>query len=296
MNINQYPDDASADDAMMVTGAQVLLFVRRHLKRLALTGVVGAGLALGAALILPKQWEASAVIQVGQIANETPQPSVNLVETVGRAMERLQLPQFEDVVLQKLGLPLGSGENSDTDLIRQSLKATQLKNADLIEVTVRGFSQADAQRYAKAFLDELIGAHAVIAKPSLDKSNATMVEVTRQIAAGEARKAELAALVRIRDQGKAGANFPESVLLASMTAENDKQLQVLRQREINIREQLSPERTFNTRLFGPMFVSRRHVFPRGLMFAASGLVIGLFVALTWGLFSDCRRGILRCRG
>ncbi len=214
------------------------------------------------------------------------------METVGRAVERLQLPQFEDLVLQKLSLPLGLNENASTDLIRRSLKAVQLKNADLIEVTVRGFSQADAQRYTQAFSDALIGAHAVIAKPSLDKINANMAEVRQQIASEEARKGELSTLMRVRDQSKADAKFSESVLLANMVAENDKQLQGLRQREINIREQLNPERTFNTRLFGPVHVSRRHVFPSGLLFAAAGLVLGLLVAVGWGLIGDFRRGAL----
>lgn len=294
MNTNQHLDDTREDYAAMVTMAQVLAFFGRHLIKLALTCLVGGAIAIGLALMLPKQWEASAVVQIGQIANETPQSPVTPVETVGRAMERLQLPQFKDVVLQKLGLPLGIGENANTDLIRRSLKATQLKNADLIEVTVRGFSQADAQRYVKAFLDELTSAHAVLAKPSMDKINANMAEVTRMIATEEARKAQLAELGRIREQARRETTFPEAVLLASMSAENDKQLQALRQREINIREQLNPERTFNTRLFGSMSVSRHHVFPSGLIFAAAGLLLGFLVAVFWGLFSDCRRGILHC--
>lgn len=295
MNSDPRFDDDRPGDAAIVMLAQGVQFARRHAKKLAVAGIAGAALALGLALVLPKQWEASAVIQVGQLTNENPQvPSVP-VETVGRAVERLQLPQFEDLVLQKLNLPLGINENASTDLIRRSLRAAALKNADLIEVTVRGFSQADAQRYTQAFSDALIGAHAVIAKPSLDKINANMAEVRQQISAEDARKGELSALMRARDQAKSEAKFSESVLLANMVAENDKQLQGLRQREINIREQLNPERTFNTRLFGPVHVSRRHVFPSGLLFAASGLVLGLLAAIGWGLVVDFRRGLLGSR-
>lgn len=295
MNSDPRFDDDRPGDAAIVMLAQGVQFARRHAKKLAVAGIAGAALALGLALVLPKQWEASAVIQVGQLTNENPQvPSVP-VETVGRAVERLQLPQFEDLVLQKLNLPLGINENASTDLIRRSLRAAALKNADLIEVTVRGFSQADAQRYTQAFSDALIGAHAVIAKPSLDKINANMAEVRQQISAEGARKGELSALMRARDQAKSEAKFSESVLLANMVAENDKQLQGLRQREINIREQLNPERTFNTRLFGPVHVSRRHVFPSGLLFAASGLVLGLLAAIGWGLAVDFRRGLLGSR-
>ncbi|MHA6830573.1 chain-length determining protein [Ralstonia pseudosolanacearum] len=295
MNSDPRFDDDRPGDAAIVMLAQGVQFARRHAKKLAVAGFAGAALALGLALVLPKQWEASAVIQVGQLTNENPQvPSVP-VETVGRAVERLQLPQFEDLVLQKLNLPLGINENASTDLIRRSLRAAALKNADLIEVTVRGFSQADAQRYTQAFSDALIGAHAVIAKPSLDKINANMAEVRQQISAEDARKGELSALMRARDQAKSEAKFSESVLLANMVAENDKQLQGLRQREINIREQLNPERTFNTRLFGPVHVSRRHVFPSGLLFAASGLVLGLLAAIGWGLAVDFRRGLLGSR-
>ncbi|MFV8605237.1 chain-length determining protein [Ralstonia pseudosolanacearum] len=296
MNSDPRFDDDRPGDAAIVMLAQGAQFAQRHAKTLVAGGIAGAALAIGLALVLPKQWEASVVIQVGQITNEampgTPLPAPTPVETVGRAVERLQLPQFEDLVLRKLGLPLEVNENASTDLIRRSLKAVQLKNADLIEVTVRGFSQADAQRYTQAFSDALIGAHAVIAKPSLDKINANMAEVRQQISAEEARKGELSALMRARDQAKSEVKFSESVLLASMVAENDKQLQGLRQREINIREQLNPERTFNTRLFDAVHVSRRHVFPSGLLFAAGGLVLGLLVAIGWGLTGDFRRGRL----
>lgn len=294
MNTNEYRDSGTEGDASMATVAQVLLFAHRHLKKLGLSAAVGVVVAIGVAWVMPKQWEASAVLQIGQIANETPQSPVMLLETPGRTVERMRMPQFEDVVLKKLGLPVTVGENASTDLIRRSTKIVQLKNADLIEVTVHGFSQADAQRYAKAFLDELIGAHAALAQPSMDKINANRAEVARVIESEESRRAQLSALARTRDLSKAGATFPERVLLASLMAENDKQLQALRQREINIREQLNPERTFNTRLFGSMYISRRHVFPRGLMFAAGGLAFGLLVAMIWGLYSDCRRGILRC--
>ncbi len=296
MNTDQRFDGDRPGDAAIAMLANGTQFAQRHAKKLVAAGIAGAALAVGLALVLPKQWEASVVIQVGQITNEAmpgaPLPAPTPVETVGRAVERLQLPQFEDLVLQKLSLPLGLNENASTDLIRRSLKAVQLKNADLIEVTVRGFSQADAQRYTQAFSDALIGAHAVIAKPSLDKINANMAEVRQQIASEEARKGELSTLMRVRDQSKADAKFSESVLLANMVAENDKQLQGLRQREINIREQLNPERTFNTRLFGPVHVSRRHVFPSGLLFAVAGLVLGLLVAVGWGLIGDFRRGAL----
>ncbi|MBB6583015.1 chain-length determining protein [Ralstonia solanacearum] len=296
MNTDQRFDGDRPGDAAIAMLANGTQFAQRHAKKLVAAGIAGAALAVGLALVLPKQWEASVVIQVGQITNEAmpgaPLPAPTPVETVGRAVERLQLPQFEDLVLQKLSLPLGLNENASTDLIRRSLKAVQLKNADLIEVTVRGFSQADAQRYTQAFSDALIGAHAVIAKPSLDKINANMAEVRQQIASEEARKGELSTLMRVRDQSKADAKFSESVLLANMVAENDKQLQGLRQREINIREQLNPERTFNTRLFGPVHVSRRHVFPSGLLFAATGLVLCLLVAVGWGLIGDFRRGAL----
>lgn len=296
MNSNQRLDDTPENDAVMVTAGQVLAFLHRHIKKFALTGIVGGVVAIGVALMLPKQWEASAALQIGQIASEAPQSPAIPIETVGRAMERLQLPQFKDVVLQKLGLPLGVSENANTDLIRRSLKVTQLKNADLIQLTVRGFSQADAQRYAKAFLGELVGAHAALAKPSIDQINANMAEVTRSIVAEEARKTQLAELARVRDQAKHTETFPAAVLLANMTAENDKRLQALHQREISIREQLNPERTFNTRLFGPMFVSPHHVFPSGLIFAAVGVVLGLLVAVGWGLFSDCRQRIFHCCG
>ncbi|WP_157773994.1 hypothetical protein [Ralstonia mannitolilytica] len=56
MNTNQYRDDAADEDAAMMTVAQVLLFIRRHLRKLGFTAVVAAAVAFAIALAMPKQW------------------------------------------------------------------------------------------------------------------------------------------------------------------------------------------------------------------------------------------------
>ncbi|MGA0525366.1 hypothetical protein ACO2WH_26310, partial [Escherichia coli] len=72
-------DDDRPGDAAIVMLAQGAQFAQRHAKKLVAGGIAGAALAIGLALVLPKQWEASVVIQVGQITNEampgTPLPA-----------------------------------------------------------------------------------------------------------------------------------------------------------------------------------------------------------------------------
>lgn len=273
----------------MVSFEDGVNFLRRHVGKIIGAGLVGAGIGLGLTFVIPKQWEATAIIQVGQVANDTANPTQ--IETTARTMERLKLNQFEDRILTGLGLPLEVGESRSTDLFRNSSQILLLRNSDLIQISARGHSPEEARRFTQAYCNELISVHAALAKPTLDKLGADLAEVQASLITEENRRKQLASLLDARGRAGIAGKFSENVLLNDIANDNDKQLRQLRLHKNSVEEKLSPERTFNTRILGAVDVTRRAIYPKKAIFTIAGLMVGLFFALMLGLWIDRRGGL-----
>lgn len=250
-----------------------------------------AGLVAGVCLtfVIPKQWEATGILQIGQVANEVTPASPIPIEPPARALERVRMPQFVSNILTALGEPVESDGNATSALIRRSLKSTPLSDAELIQFAVRGYSPEEARRAAQAVADEVTRVHAGLMRPTLDKLNADLAEVEQGMITEEKRRDALSELAQIRGQAGIAGKFSENVLLSEMLTENDKALRLLRLRKNALREFLTKERTFNTRLLGPIEVNGRNVYPRQAPFGAAGLAIGLLLSLLVGTAIEAKR-------
>jgi len=291
MDTNTSPPHDSQEKGVVVTFEDVVEFVQRHLKMISFLGLAGLVIGIAATFAIPRQWEATGVLQVGQVANESATasgPSM-LIEPTARALERLRIPQFADAVLKQLNLAGGPEEGAEASLIRNSLKSTMLTGSDLIQYSVRGFSPDQAKQAAQAVSDELTRIHGGLMRPSVDRLNADLQEVAEGVVREEKRREMLNGLVRTRDQAGLAAKFSENVLLSEMVNENEKALRFLRFRKNTLQELLSAERTYNTHLLGPVEIGRRYVFPRKSIFGGAGLVIGLLLGALLGIAFDAKR-------
>lgn len=291
MDMNVAPAPEKDGDGVVVTFEDVLGFLRRHAVSILSLSLAGLVIGICVSLVIPRQWEATGVLQIGQVANESttaPAPPTQ-IEPTARALERLRIPQFTDTVLKSLGFAVGPDEDADAALIRRSLKTTMLTGTDLIQYTVRGFSPEQAKRTADAISVEMMRVHANLMRPSLERLKADLEEVTQGVAREDKRRDMLNELVRTRGQAGVIGKFSENVLLSEMVNENEKALRSLRLRSNTLQELMSKERTYNTHLLGPVETSRRYVYPRKALFGGGGLVVGLLASLLLGIAIDMRR-------
>lgn len=241
-------------------------------------------------MLLPKEWSATVVMQVGQIyVGAAPSTSTLFIEPPSRAVERVKLGPFEDGVLSTLGLPLEPSSNAETDLIRSSTRATLIRNADLIEITVRGFSKEKAKLYAQTYEQALINAHAELAQPTIDRLKSDLQEVSESLAVEEKRKEELNKLATSKLTQNVTGKFSENVLLSELINRNDMELRSLRLKKTALQEQLAPARTFNTRPLGDIDISQRPVFPKKSIFAVLGVLLGLAIGTLVSLWLERRK-------
>ena len=289
------PFPGSTDDFQSgLSFDQIATFARRHVVSIVGATVVGVVVGIGGALVLPKEWQARTVLQVGQVARSGMAAFVDSgvsvpIELPARTVERLKLPQFEDEVLRKLGLPLSRFESDKTALFRDYVTIGLVRNADLISVSARGYSEDEARRFVEAYQAHLIEVHRDLLQPSVDRASAELAQAKAALELLRQRRVELEAVAAKRP-AHVEARFSENVLLGNLLQTNDDEIRKLQTRIQVLQEDLSSSRTFNTRpLMTSVEVSDRPVFPRKSVFAGLGALIGLAVGLGLGVLGDWRK-------
>ncbi len=272
-----------ADENRFGTGLDdVGAFIRRHALRLAVFTTIGASAAFAATFIMRPLWQAQVTVQNGQLYWMTSTgPTMVNIEPPARTVDRLKVATFQDTVLKQLKLPLNEGVSPETDLIRRSFEVRLLRNSDLIELAVRGYSPADASHVLQQYVRNLAEEHASLAKPTLDRLSEDMRQVEADLSGARARQAELERREQERSRTSIAGKFSENVLLDNMVNSTAADIRLLQQRKNTLQEQLNPERTFNTRVIGETVVSRDPVFPKRPLFAVSGGLIGLVLGLIY---------------
>lgn len=273
-----------------LTLAEALTFFRRHFVKIGAITLTGAAIGVGVAYVIPKQWEATALLQVGQVqSGSSPYNPVNQVtplEVPARTVERTKIASFTDGLLTQLGLPLDQGESPRADTIRSSFSAKVVRTADLVELKVRDLSPGDAQQSLKAAEKQILDAHTKLFLPSLNRLNADLETITANLVVAQQRLAGARKMTGDQTSSGGGARFSENVLLNDIINDMDKEVRSLVLRKSELTEQLDTSRTFNTREVGAVSVSRRPVFPKRAAFLLAGAFAGFAIGLCLSMFIE----------
>ncbi len=240
-------------------------------------------IAIAVLLVLRPRWEATAVIQVGQIWQGSSASGPVLVESPARSVERMRFRPFQTAVLAKLGIPQNETDPSYA-LFTHSVSARVISGTDLIEIKVRAFSREQATSWAEATIQQLKVSHDRLFDPVILRVKQQLEHVKRQIDIVEAGRQELLRTSELKPQVDPGARFSENLLLANLLLQNEQELADLRLRSLTLEEQLNPAKTYPTSLLDSVYVPAKPGYPRkGLVLVAAavlGLMLGIGIALT----------------
>lgn len=248
------------------------------------------GLLLGIVFALTQspRWTASAVIQLGQIGLSShipgnPEAFAVTIEPVTRTAERIRSRAFVRELLHRLGLPTADDtDNSEAQLIRNSLSSIIPRNTNLLEISVSGSSPQRAATAARMALQMLAAEHARLAEPTLARMRRDLDDSRAQLEETLVRRKELATMMK--DEARKlppSERFAESVLLSKLIATADVEIRELRKEILLLEEQLSPKRTFETAFLTDVDVPDRSTYPRKSLFALAGAGFGLLAAIAW---------------
>lgn len=268
-----------------MTFADLLALLVERRRAIAAWTIAGLVLAIAVVLLLPAQWEAKAVVKIGQVGRVGDtglgEASQRLTEPPARAEERIKLQSFRDAVLSNL--QLYDDSEAKGKLYRNSLKVKLGQNKDLLEIKVRGYSREDAQSGARTTVEQLQEIHDTLDQPRIARLKEELEETRSNLASLEADRARLMEATSPKKRTDGRRRFTERVLLASLIRFADAEIRRLREAKMLVEEQLSPGHTHRTVLVGTISVSEEPVFPKKMLViplvTLAGLLGGVLVAL-----------------
>ena len=265
-NKGQFDDELSLLD--------LIAFVQKNIRVLLSGALIGGVLGLVITFVLPEQWEASALVRVGQFGS---------AEGVGRPIEPLLLTldrikgkSFQDDVLKSLGI--GGEEAIKFTSYYDSLKV-KLEKSESISIALRGTSPNEVKRNMNAVVHQLKNIHIRMAKPTLDRWHQELASIDAELEKASIEAERLTKLMNRQPEVFSEKSFPQAVLLNNILITREGGLRSMRDRKRILEEQLSPERTFDTDILGQVAISAKPVFPKKSLFTIAGCIVGLFLAV-----------------
>lgn len=256
-----------------ITLHEILGVITQHKYLVISFPLIAIVIALVVASALKPQWEAVALIRIGQIGSQQ-----QLIEPTARVIERIKLEGFKISVLTKLGLPTNR-ENAESELYLDKLKIEVGAASDLIRITTRGHSPEQAKQFAEATLSKIAEQHAELVEPSIKRLTEQIQQLRKQLAfetsQQEITKRTLAKNLHAQDK------FMGNVVLANVISQRDEGIRSLKWELQNSEDQLDPLKTYPTSFLQGVYVVDKPVMPAIKwiipLAGISGLLAGLFI-------------------
>ena len=236
--------------------------------------------AVGVSMAKPK-WEATAVIQIGQLGSSGVGQTIQLIEPAIRAIERMKMKSFEDTVLAKLQIPLDGGKSAAA-LFKSSLSLKALGTTDLIQVKIRANSPDQAESWAQAVVNRLKDVHEKLTQPTVDRLRKQQADLKKQMQLIEEERGNLLQTVSKTSERSGDGRFSTNLLLSNLLLQKNAELRDFEMRHLAVDEQLTSIRAFPTSLVDRIYVPENPASPKKLLIvmlaAVLGLILGIIVA------------------
>ena len=265
--------------ADIAVGTEVLRFVRAQLWWIVgfflLGGTVGYAISYG----VPREWEASLVLQIGEDEDAGVPVSV---DPPARAVERIGVKSFKDQVLKTLSLPVEGPGDQRVRLIRKTLQAEMVPNTDLIKISVRDFSPANAEAILRIVQNQLTSSTEGVVAEALKRLQNRLSEVDTQIANVQAKMSAQRSSASAPQAEPGGQGAVNQLLHNMLDVSSANMLAEAERQRADIVREMSPDHTYNTKPLGAVAVSAAPVAPKRGTFAVLGALLGLWIGLMSG--------------
>lgn len=246
----------------------ILLFLRRSWIIIAVFGVLGLAIAIIYLLIVPKQYQAIAQIQMAQIStaannNNNINPLGINIEEPSLLIARMSFPTSftpETTAACSLG-----GKENSASILTKSIRLSQPKGVpNVVELKTTASNPDLAQQCANAIFELIKTSQNKIVSPYI-------AEAKIKLADDEARLAKAKDLVLKAD--KSG-----SVMSAAYLSTRD-EIRYLLDEITALQNVVASNTNRATRLVAPIYTSDAPISPKKQVTLASGLLGGLFLGL-----------------
>lgn len=152
---------------------------------------------------------------------------------------------------------------------------SQVKGAELIEIKLRGPSAEMANKLIQGAIANLQKVHSEMMEVSIEKNQKQLNMLISDI------QKTSAAVALLNQRLLASHNWSDfdATLAATILNSKSNELREMNQRKFVLEEQLSPSRTYTTRVVDEVYVSDEPVSPRKLLIIGLAMLLGLFAAV-----------------
>lgn len=245
-------------------------------------GLVGA---VGYVLVVPAQYEATAVIQPATVG-VTGGMKGSEVESTAQTLERLKMPTFYSEQLLK-ACEVKSSANP-RQALAAAVKPTLVKGNSLIQISYRAESPTLAEACVGAVVEQLAKSQAILAEPIIKTLEEQRKLTKQQLDESERFQSQIEKRAMTLDPSD--AKFSQSMLMLNAALSKREEISKLRKLYTEQSLQLAEPLTQPAKFFEPIYSPERAVFPKKTLTALGGLVGGLVLG---GLLLFVRRSWLR---
>ncbi len=275
MNHSDNLHDDVSDDLNL---AEAINFLVTNVKYLVGGVLLGALCAIIIAVLLPKQYEAKALIKIGQIGSENINGSP--VESGLQVVDRIKSYSFQDTVLESLGVSTEDDEDKLVQQFRKNLKV-KLEKSELISLSLKSLSRAEGVVIMQEVVNQLNKIHNKMLAPTASRLKLELDSINDELKLAEIESTQILKSLEMQSDKITDTKFSQTVLLNSLRISKDQEYRYFRDTKRVLEEKLSPERTFATHVLGKVEVSKKPVFPRYSIFIVAGAFLGLMLGFLY---------------
>lgn len=239
---------------------------------MALPVVAAVLAAVWVSMTLRPTWEASAVIEVGHIGQGAGQTM--LAEPIANVMVRIKQPSFVKGALNNAGIKSGELLN-EARAFYGTLKVTQAKGAELIDIKLRGASPEMANSLIRGVLVNLQKTHSEMMSATIERNVQQLKILTADIQKVSAETA----MLKNKLLASHNWNAFDATLSATILKDKSNDLRAMISTKLALEEQLSSSRTYTTRLVDEVYVSEEPVPQNKPLVIGIAILIGLVGAV-----------------
>ncbi|NMM25884.1 MAG: hypothetical protein HHJ12_01045 [Glaciimonas sp.] len=234
--------------------------------------------------ILPSRWQASVTMQIGQMPS--PINTIIPIEEPVQTVERVKLRELQSSALIALKLPLDERVNKHTDLFKETIKASTIKNTNFIQIKLVGFSPNEAEKNLAVAAQALIASHQTLVLPARNRLIKQQQDNMKKIADAEAERAKLFRLLAENGSLKSASQFAPNIVAINLLENKEAELRALIAEKTRLLDLLESIAIYPTRIIDAVYVEDTRYFPKLSLFLAAGAFLGLLLGLGIALWRD----------
>lgn len=258
----------------MVSVFEFLNVIKRYRSLLLALPLVAAALAILLILFFIRPaWEGSVILEIGHIG-QTGQTGPMPIEPALNVVSRMLHPSFAEGALSYAAVKPEELKEARA-FLEGTLKVAQVKGTtELVEVKLGGDSPEMARNLIQGSVAKLQNVHSEMMVVSIDRYK-KQIQILAQDILDTKSDIELLRKKLLADHNW---NAFDANLSANLLQSKSSELRDMIQRKMQLEEQISPSRTYTTRVVGGIYVPEKPRSQHKVLIVGFAMLLGLIVA------------------